>query len=31
MAIKVVKSKTVAPYKDANTRVFTMYTDGPDG
>jgi len=31
MTGKVVKSKAVAQYKDANTRVFTMYTTGPDG
>jgi hypothetical protein len=28
---KVVKSKALVQYKDANTRVFTMYTPGPDG
>jgi hypothetical protein len=28
---KVVKSKAVVQYKDANTRVFTMYTKTPDG
>jgi len=31
MTGKVVKSKAVGQYKDANTRVFTMYTTGPDG
>lgn len=31
MTGKLVKSKAVAQYKDANTRVFTMYTIGPDG
>jgi hypothetical protein len=31
MTGKVVKSKAVGQYKDANTRVFTMYTIGPDG
>ena len=31
MTGKVVKSKAVAQYKDASTRVFTMYTIGPDG
>ena len=31
MTGKIVKSKAVAQYKDANTRVFTMYTAGPDG
>ena len=28
---KVVKQKGVVQYKDANNRVFTMYTVGPDG
>ena len=28
---KVVKSKGVVQYKDANNRVFTMYMVGPDG
>ena len=28
---KVVKSKAVVEYKDADTRVFTMYNTGPDG
>jgi hypothetical protein len=31
MTGKVIKSKAVVEYKDANTRVFTMYTTGPDG
>ncbi len=31
MTGKVVKTKAVSEYKDANTRVFTMYTIGPDG
>ena len=31
MTGKLVKSKAVGQYKDANTRVFTMYTIGPDG
>jgi hypothetical protein len=31
MTGKVIKSKTLGQYKDANTRVFTMYTTGPDG
>jgi hypothetical protein len=31
MTGKVVKSKAVVQYKDAGTRVFTMYTTGPDG
>jgi hypothetical protein len=31
MTGKVVKSKGVVQYKDANNRVFTMYTTGPDG
>lgn len=31
MTGKVVKSKAVVQYKDANTRVFTMYQAGPDG
>jgi len=31
MTGKVVKSKAVSEYKDANTRVFTMYQAGPDG
>jgi hypothetical protein len=31
MTGKVVKSKAVGQYKDANARVFTMYTTGPDG
>jgi hypothetical protein len=30
MTGKMVKSKAVGQYKDANTRVFTMYTVGPD-
>jgi len=28
---KVVKSKAVVQYKDANTRVMSMFTTGPDG
>ena len=28
---KIVKSKAVSQSPDANTRVFTMYTTGPDG
>jgi hypothetical protein len=28
---KVSKMKSVVQYKDANTRVFTMYMTGPDG
>jgi hypothetical protein len=31
MTGKVVKSKAVGQYKDANNRVFTLYTIGPDG
>ena len=31
MTGKVVKSKAVVQYKDASTRVFTMYQKGPDG
>ena len=31
MTGKVVKSKSVVQYKDANTRIFTMYMTGPDG
>jgi hypothetical protein len=31
MTGKVVKTKSVGEYKDANTRVFTMYSTGPDG
>jgi hypothetical protein len=31
MTGKVVKTKAVGQYKDANTRTFTMYTTGPDG
>lgn len=31
MAGKVVKSKSVVVYKDADTRVFTMYQAGPGG
>ncbi len=31
MTGKVTKSKAVVQYKDANTRVFTMYQVGPDG
>jgi hypothetical protein len=31
MTGKVTKSKAVVEYKDANTRVFTMYSPGPDG
>ncbi len=28
---KIVKSKAVVEYKDANTRVMSMFTTGPDG
>ena len=31
MTGKLVKSKGVVQYKDANNRVFTMYMTGPDG
>ena len=31
MTGKVVKSKSVVQYKDANSRVMTMFTVGPDG
>ena len=31
MTGKVVKTKAVSEYKDANTKVFTMYAIGPDG
>jgi hypothetical protein len=31
MTGKMVKSKSVVEYKDPNTRVFTMFTTGPDG
>lgn len=31
MTGKVVKSKSIVEYKDANTRVFTMFMTGPDG
>ena len=31
MTGQIVKSKSVMQYKDASTRVFTMYTTGPDG
>lgn len=31
MTGKIVKSRSVSEWKDANTRVFTMYGPGPDG
>lgn len=31
MTGKIMKTKAVTEYKDANTRVFTMYMPGPDG
>ena len=31
MTGKVVKSRSVVEYKDADTRVFSMYQKGPDG
>ena len=31
MSGKIVKSRSVSEWKDANTRVFTMFAPGPDG
>jgi hypothetical protein len=31
MTGKVVRSRSVVAFRDANTRVFTMYSTGPDG
>jgi hypothetical protein len=31
MTGKVMKSRSVVEWRDANTRVFTMYSPGPDG